>query len=371
MHSALGAYGFPPDQSVLFAQELVQGEEIFRSSDRRLIAEKGKLKIWLLDRQVTGQDWMRGPFQRKSRHPRVTFFGIKGGVGRSTVLVIWAWKLAKQGKKVLVFDLDLESPGVSSTLMPPSHQPDFGIVDWFVEDGVGQAEVVEGEMMAPSPLSQGLGGEIRVVPAFGSKTGDYLPKLARCYNELSGNDYVSWGERVRKMIENMEKQVRPDVVFLDSRAGIHDISAVLVTRMDAENLLFAVDSPQTWAAYAFLFKHWRDHPNRDSFRSSLQIVAGMVPETQREEHLKRFQQNSWDLFRDNLYDYADSTYSDAFSFDLADQEAPHSPLPVFWHRALQEFNPIKSLTGLDEKTVDEALGTFMAEAKKLVFSAKS
>jgi hypothetical protein len=364
----LGAYGFPPDRAVLFADDLVQGEQIIASKDRRLIAEEGQLKIYLLDRQITGQDWMRSPFKRETTTNRVTFFGIKGGVGRSTALVIWAWRLAKQGKNVLVFDLDLESPGVTSTLLPYDYLPDYGIVDWFVEDGVGQADIVEKAVVAASPLAKDLSGEIRIVPTYGRDTGDYLPKLSRCYRGFNGSDVVAWGERVQRMVETIEKSEKPDVVFLDSRAGLHDIAAVLVTRMGADAFLFAVDSSQTWVAYSFLFRHWREHPQVRDFRRRLQMVAGMVPETGREEHLKRFRENSWDLFRDHLYDEAKPDDPDAFSFDVADQDAPHYPVPVFWHRALQEFDPRKSDAGLDEKTVLEALGVFMDEAEKMVFS---
>jgi len=158
------------------------------------------------------------------------------------------------------------------------------------------------------------------------------------------------------------------VVFLDSRAGIHDIAAVLVTRMGADAFLFAVDSAQTWTAFSFLFRHWKEHPQVADFRQRLRMVAGMVPETRREEYLKRFCGNSWDLFREHLYDEARPEDPDAFSFDLADQDAPHYPLPVFWHRALQEFDPVKSETGMDEKTAQEAMGDFINEAERMVFS---
>lgn len=368
LSAALRAYGFPPERTVLFAGDLVQGADIRASGDRRLIGEEGGVKIYLLDRQIIGQDWMRSPLKRKTTNPRVTFFGIKGGVGRSTALIIWSWRLAKHGKKALIFDLDLESPGVSSTLLPQEYLPDYGIVDWFVEEGVGQTEIVDNAMIATSPLTKDLPGEIRIIPAFGRETGDYLSKLARCYAEFSGNAAQSWGERVQRMVEGIELVEQPDLVLLDSRAGLHDIAAVLVTRMDADNFLFAVDSAQTWTAYSFLFRHWRQHPQVETFRQRLQIVAGMVPDTRREDYLKRFREHSWDLFRDYLYDEAKPDDPDAFSFDLADQDAPHYPLPVLWCRALQEFDPTKSETGLDEKTVMEAMGVFMDEAEKMVFS---
>jgi hypothetical protein len=290
-------------------------------------------------------------------------------VGRSTALAVWAWWLAKKGKNVLVFDLDLESPGVSSTLLPAEHLPDFGIVDWFVEDGVGQPEIVEGRMVASSPLAQDLSGVIRVVPSYGRETGDYLPKLSRCYLDLSGAEASHWGVRLQRMMEQIEAREGPDVVFLDSRAGLHDIAAILIHRMDADTFLFAVDSAQTWKAYSFLFRHWRGHPQISEFRQRLQVVAGMVPETGREEYLGRFLERSWDLFRENLYDEADADDPDAFNFDLRNEEAPHFPLPIFWTRGLQEFEP-STTGGIDEQIARAALGAFMEEAERMVFPAE-
>lgn len=367
MAKALGAYGFPPDRAVLYAGDLIQGDEILVSNDLRLLAEEGELKIWLLDRQITGQDWSRAPLQRRTKNRRVTFFGIKGGVGRSTALVIWAWRLAKQGKKILILDLDLESPGVSSTLLPQDYLSDYGIVDWFVEDGVGQADLVEKIMVSSSSLSMDLPGEIRIVPAFGRDTGDYLSKLARCYATFSGNSSIPWAERLQQMVEQMEKMEDPDLVILDSRAGLHDIAAVSVTRMDADAFLFAADSIQTWNAYAFLFRHWRNHPQVQEFRKKLQIVAGTIPETGRDEYLKRFRENSWDLFREHLYDEAGAQTTDVFSFDVDNEEAPHYPLPVYWNRALQEFDPLRNNIGIDEQIAEAAMGKFMNEAETMVF----
>jgi hypothetical protein len=367
LSESLGNYGFPPERMALFIDDLALANFQPISSDRQSIHHELGLTIFLLDRQITGQDWLKDSYKRNTSNPRVTFFGIKGGVGRSTALVIWAWWLAKKGKNVLIFDLDLESPGVSSTLLPKESLPDFGIVDWFVEDGVGQAEAIEREMIATSPLAQGFSGEIKIVPAFGRKTSDYLSKLARCYTDTNVGNKQSWGDRLERMVTVFEKTEKPDVVILDSRAGIHDIAAAAVTRMDAQTFLFAVDSPQTWSAYSFLFSHWKRNPGlASSIRERLQIVASMIPETKREEYLKRFREHSWDLFRDYLYDEASATAVDAFNFDLNNEDAPHYPLPVFWHRALQEFDPAASSTGIEETIAFESLWMFIFAADRLV-----
>ena len=365
LNTQLGAYGFKPDHAVLFADELSESDTLL--NERHRLEKSENVAIYLLDRQIIGQDWMRDKMPRTTANPRVTFFGIKGGVGRSTALVHWAWHLAEQGKTVLVFDLDLESPGVSSSLLPVDHLPDFGIVDWFVEDGVGQADAVVREMLGNSPLAQHTSGKILVIPAYGSKTGDYLPKLARCYAELGGAVPMSWAERLQRLVETFEKQENPDVVILDSRAGLHDIAAAAVTRMGADTFLFAINTPQTWKGYSMLFQHWNKHPQVREFRQRLQIVAGMVPETGRDDYLQSCKENAWNLFGEYLYDEAPAGDIDAFNFDLDDDSAPHEPLPIFWHRALQEFDPDKG--GIDVKTAHEAFGLFMEQADQMLTSA--
>jgi len=50
--------------------------------------------------------------------------------------------LLRTGKRVLVLDLDLESPGLSSSLLPPDRQPMYGITDWLIEDLVDNADIV-------------------------------------------------------------------------------------------------------------------------------------------------------------------------------------------------------------------------------------
>lgn len=364
----LGSYGFPPGATVLFGDRLLEGDALFAADnpDRRLIHEEGERRLWLLDRQLIGADWNRAALPRQTATRRVTFYGVKGGVGRSTALSIWSWWLAKAGKNVLILDLDLESPGVSSTLLPAEHLPDFGIVDWLIEDGVEQAESVEAHMVATSPLTRDLPGTIRVVPAYGRQTGDYLPKLFRCYLDPAGAEASRWGERLQQMVERIENSEMPDVVILDSRAGLHDIAALLIHRMDADIFLFAVDSAQTWKAYSFLFQFWRGAPQLTEFRRRLQIVASMVPETGREEYLGRFVERSWDLFRENLYDEAEPGDPDAFTFDLRNEDAPHFPLPIFWNRALQEFEP-STPGGFDEQIARGALGIFLDEADRMVF----
>ncbi len=54
-----------------------------------------------------------------SRNGRVvTFYSYKGGTGRTMALANVAWILAASGRRVLVVDWDLESPGLHRFFLP-------------------------------------------------------------------------------------------------------------------------------------------------------------------------------------------------------------------------------------------------------------
>jgi CobQ/CobB/MinD/ParA nucleotide binding domain len=363
---------FSPGTSSLFllASEMFAPDEVFETADT-MWADPTRKTYRILDRYVVGSDWLRSPFETPAI-PRVTLYGIKGGVGRSTATAVLAWRLSQAGRRVLVIDLDLESPGVGATILPAERAPDFGVVDWFVEDGVGQAdEALLRDMVASSPLGAG-GADLVVVPSSGrSRDGyTYLSKLARAYAELSGNleEPSGFGARLHRLVLRLEEMVKPDVTLLDSRAGLHDIAAVAVTRMGATSLLFGVDSAQTWEDYRSLFQAWRLHFDRaERFREDLKMVAAQIPETETTTYLESFQQCSYNLFADNLYVETPPGEELGFNFDLNDADAPHTPLRIHWSRTFQQFDPVRRPGAVTDEQVRAAFGDFVRGVSLLVF----
>ncbi len=350
----------------LFGQDLIAPDAIFRSAD--LYRVKG---VSVLERVAMGADWTRPPLPNlKPTPPRATLYGIKGGVGRSLALCVWARHLAQKGQRVLVVDLDLESPGVSSSLLPPGAGTTFGIVDWLVEDAVGRAddELVR-LMVTSSPLAEGTSGSILVAPCSGGKQDDdsYLAKLSRAYLDLpqTGGGLVSFAERLARMLDRLEAEHQPDVVLLDSRAGLHDVAAIAITRLSAMTFLFAVGTRQTWDGYRMLLQQWQRQPAIGiEVRERLRVVAAQVPETGRDAYLRQFEQDAYDLFADTLYEEAGASQADAFNFDIGASEAPHYRLPIYWSRALQDWNPLtRSVT---EDQIQAAFGGFLREATELL-----
>lgn len=367
----LGQFAYAADAIFIYEADFFNSKSITESPDKIHISETTP-PIYLLDKQITGQDWLRSPIKNNSHPPRVTLFGIKGGVGRSTALAIWAWHLAKRGKKVLVIDLDLESPGIGQILLPQNRFPDFGVVDWLVEQAVGQADdELLLDMVATSPLAESCEGVIKVVPAAGGKEQDYIAKLSRVYMDINqAGESLDFAHRLALILQQLEAQEKPDIVLLDSRAGIHDIAAIAITRLTDMAFLFAVNTPQTWSAYRYLFSHWQKwNTNLKGFRGHLKIVAGMIPELGRADYVGRCKESAYNLFLDTIYERVENEDIDYFNYAMNTTEAPHYPIGILWNMTFQEFDPKdETYFTTNEKQIDACYGDFMSAANQLVFN---
>lgn len=352
--SQLGRHAWPADQAVLYADDLTQV-----CAGAFTFALDGFDNVQVIDRLATEGNWGEiAPLTTGA--PRAVFFSIKGGVGRSTALAASAWALAQAGKRVLVLDLDLESPGLSSALLPNERRPAFGIADWLVEDLVNNGDAVFDDMTATSTLSHD--GDIYVVPAHGRDAGEYVAKLGRVWMpkvDLNGQQQ-SWSQRLGRLIDALEQRWQPDVILIDSRAGIDEVASSCVTDLGAGLvLLFAIDGEQTWSGYHILFRHWNRAGVARDIRERLQIVGAMIPELDTVEYFSAIRQRAADLFTDELYDEippGDAT-SEYWNFTEADEGAPHYPWAIRWNRGFAALRSLHSrLEAVDEMEITAIFG---------------
>ncbi|WP_041607369.1 ParA family protein [Tistrella mobilis] len=313
----------------------------------------------IVDRLATGTRWATVEEPSSGAARRIVFFSIKGGVGRSTALAACARHLSQRGRKVMVVDLDLESPGLSSSLLPDDRCPRYGVTDWMVEDLVGNADEMIEHMAAVSDLSEL--GDIRVVPAHGAEPGDYLLKLGRVWMPRVTADRATepWPRRLNRLINALEAHYTPDVVLIDSRSGIDETASAVVTDLGAHLVcLFAIHGAQTWTGYRILFEHWKRAGVVKDIRDRLQIVAGLVPEIGSVAYVDALRQASWDLFGECLYDEVEAGATAEFSFDLAEPDAPHQPWAIHWNRG---FAALERLHGNEVVVDDERVRAVFGE----------
>jgi hypothetical protein len=359
MFEQLGAHAFPASQAILFETNIGTVEHGCFAAP---LADVDGVRV--IDRLAAEGNWSTispiGPGA-----PRVVFFSIKGGVGRSTAMATTAWSLAQSGKRVLVIDLDLESPGLSSSLLPNERRPTFGVTDWLVEDLVNNGDAVLPHMIATSTLSHD--GDIYVVPAHGMNPGEYVSKLGRTWMPKVSVDgrRESWSQRLQRLLNTLEEKLKPDVILIDSRAGIDEVASACVTDLGATLvLLFAIEGEQTWSGYRILFQHWRTTGVVREIRERLQLVGAVIPELGGAEYFSELRERAWTLFSEELYDQVAPgaiASGDIWSFDDSEEDAPHSPWPIRWNRSFAALRSIHTrLAGIDSKEVLTIFGDLIA-----------
>jgi hypothetical protein len=229
-------------------------------------------------------------------------------------------------------------------------------------------------------------GEIWVAPARGrSRDGyTYLSKLNRIYRDdpqadpssESGRE-ATFAGRLAVSVEYCESLVaqlgrQPDVVLLDSRAGVHDIAAVAITQLAYLSLLFAADNKHTWNGYRDLFAQWGENSETArTVRDRLRMVASMVPADRASEYLEKFRDNAQLVFSETLYDPLPEGSSpedtvDYYHPSVDDIDAPHSPLPVQFTRELIGVDVTESSLWLEQTFVQTAFGDFLDQTSSLI-----
>ena len=350
------AYYARPDRVIAKANE---------SGAQRLLQDPAALRIdaggpgaplWIhmIDRRIVGADWLRPPteppatdVQGAAPAQRVLFFSMKGGVGRSTALSVAAIEQARQGRNVLVLDLDLEAPGIGSLLLSDDRMPTYGAIDYLVERNFWQdsasvqADYLVQNMVGTSVLTSGA-GLINLVPAMGSRTlqepRNYLAKLARAVIEGHGSDEpVPLSTKLNDLLSALEAQQRYDFVFIDVRAGLAELTAGPLLALNAEALIFGTAQPQTIQDLTLLFSHLS------------MLTAGAQPtpwaklkmvhaKATTPDKIKRFRDDIWDLFATYFYEEAEGL--DSFNFDADSPEAPHFPIAIPLDTAFADWDPI-------------------------------
>ncbi|HEU5427468.1 MAG TPA: FxSxx-COOH system tetratricopeptide repeat protein [Actinocrinis sp.] len=175
----------------------------------------------------------------------VTFYSFKGGTGRTMALANVAWILAANGKRVLVVDWDLESPGLHRyfhPFLPPEVVRDTeGVIDLIrkftaaarrdAEQGTEFVDLAEYARVQPYAVSLDWdfagGGTLDFMPS-GQQNDNYTATLSSLdwdnfYDRLGG------GRLFDAMRADMKD--RYDYTLIDSRTGFSDISDICTAHL--------------------------------------------------------------------------------------------------------------------------------------------
>lgn len=386
LRDALGPYARPDrllvSPSEPGAQRVLADATVLTT---RIDAGEAHLEIRCIDRRIVGAEWMTVPISPAPapdalhRAPRVAFASLKGGVGRSTALTVVADELAREGKNLLVVDLDLEAPGIGSLLLSEDRLPAYGVIDYLVErnlvtgtqDRVGVDDPLHplvAEMCATSVLTMGA-GIVDVVPAFGTRSsavpGNYLAKLSRAMLDAGAGDggSASLSQKLADMLQALETIRRYDLVLLDVRAGLSELAAGPLLGLNAEVLIFATAQQQTLQDLRFLLAHlsWLVAGRSALPWARLKMVHAKA---KLGVDYRPFRDDVADMFATYLYEEAEGL--EEFNFAADDPDAPHAPITIPLEPEFADWDPARRPDSRLKAFYERTFGDLIAYVRDLI-----
>jgi len=307
-------------------------------------------KVFVLHRRVSKDSWFDPsvdapwPLMEGNTPPILSFYSYKGGVGRTTALASIAIQYARKGRRVLAIDFDLEAPGLASIFPPPEGAVSgIGVVDFLMEYPVsGPAFPIEELSYVydePSVVG-GNGGEIHVVPA-GVVDSDYLESLARVnYRHIATGADSS----LSHLLKQLRNKIKPDVFLIDSRAGLHDIGGLALSPLVHRHILFGLDSGQSWRGIQLAVRHLgAERIRRDQIQQEcvlVQCLAHPKLDETRSASLRRFLEQSHEVFSEHYYDDPDAEDAEFPVPDMMLPDQPHTPVVLSHTEAVMGYQSV-------------------------------
>lgn len=335
--------------------DLVTGRTVAAGGGRwRKIEAQLSKEYWL--QQTSAPPWPLSP----DKPPIVTFYSFKGGAGRTTALAACAWQLARMGKKVTVIDLDLEAPGIGAVL---GAAPKRGAIDFLIDEIARgnrktdlDAAYDEAREFGPTD-----GKLVQVVPA-GVLDENYLQKLARLDFVVSSPWRAPASPRtspvedaLKLLLHRVLQRLRPDFIFIDSRAGLHDLAGLSLHGVAHIDVIISRASAQALKGLDLTLRTLKKKRGADPACILVHSFApknDATPEAVREK--EHFRQRSYEICCETLYGPTQPPY--------ASPDSTHWPVTLRHDERLERFD---SLQGIEAAFFEKQYEDLVARIRKL------
>lgn len=309
--------------------------------------------IWLFEKFLTNLYWedrQETHYNQDRTCKLVSFYSFKGGVGRTTSMLMTAISLARRGKHVMLIDFDLEAPGISG-LFPQEYLPKYGLLDFLIECNTLQSAECEfsiDEYVYPvGELCQatGAGGDIHVMPAYGSalKNRPELYRKALMRFDLDVPAYSQKTTPVDLLLSKLNVFVAPDVIFIDTRSGIHQIGGITLARYSDLALLFFYGSQQNVDGMRMVLPHMK------KAGVPFLLINAKVPSN---DEVAKIEEN---IYMEGAYETlctCDSEYSEG-KVPIDDEAAEHFPIKISYNPAAEVLQNTNQLIQAFEEQSSE------------------
>jgi MinD-like ATPase involved in chromosome partitioning or flagellar assembly len=212
----------------------------------------------------------------------VTFYSYKGGVGRTLTLANIARRLANDfDKTVAVLDFDLEAPGLhfkfDNDFRPI--KPQTGIVDYLYEYSKnGKIESEINPFCTTIPKIHEGAKPIHLIAAGNSATKEYWQKLSAIdWHELFYKPHSRGVDMILNLKKQIEEELKPDFLLIDSRTGITEILGVTVSLLADDCVILSVNNEENLAGSKQVIDSIRNSDNALVKIPNLHFALSRIP----------------------------------------------------------------------------------------------
>ena len=311
----------------------------------KLYAEKN---IFYVDRHINLLNWSLRNNRYESTASISCFYSFKGGLGRTTAMVLSAICLAREGKKVALLDFDLEAPGLMHIFSNdfPEIKNFRGVIDFLIDlsslKDEGKLDIGDYYYTINKQEIVGSnGGELLIFSA-GQTSGDenlYMSKFSKLNSiYISNNEF-----HIDKLFNNINTKLSPDFIFIDTRTGLNDWGGLFMSRYAKNAFLFFFGTSQNMFGLETILPKLKSINDLNFY-----LINSPVPKI---EELARQEKGlyldvSYDLFSKLYYD------DDKVPF-IEDETAAHYPIDIPFDDLAVLLNSSEKLRGLVEKNNGE------------------
>jgi len=242
----------------------------------------------------------------------ISFYSYKGGVGRSTVLANLAYWRARQGKKVLIIDLDLEAPGQhKSGLFNGNPVADSAIKGGFIDLCIAwkqhcytsKGKTYDWDLLDYTLRSAVLDtwpesgkGEIYLLPAGKKLDKNYSDNLGK----LDWQKFFSQEGRGHELFAQLKLYCEIEGfedVFIDSRTGLSDPYHMTTSWLSDTIICFTLLNKQSIEGCRYAMQRTQEIDFEEHYgRKRVLPIITMTPPTRNVEtsaRIKQVVENEW------------------------------------------------------------------------------
>jgi cellulose biosynthesis protein BcsQ/energy-coupling factor transporter ATP-binding protein EcfA2 len=187
----------------------------------------------IVHRNISYINWSNRKAKINKQKKVIAGYSFKGGMGRSTTLAYLAYFYYLLGKKIVVLDCDFEAPGIASIFFDKNQrEKKAGILDYIIDLNIDDNPKLN-DYFLQSKVSDNSGNLFVFPSGIDYDTKNYINKISKI--DFNSNLYT---DSFNKLLQKIDEFLKPDLIFVDLRAGINESNGLILKQISNTNLLF-------------------------------------------------------------------------------------------------------------------------------------